>query len=531
MGQLDRVAIASRVFCIAAVLGLIGLAGVPNSIQSLIIVGIVCATAIYLTVATPLPAIWVVSSEALTVGLVIGLSLPGSQVLFPYLVLLALVAGLFQGLLGLSAVILADLVAVLVLPAAYNGMGGMHERVDLLAPWLLTALGGGLLGAWLNRVGLGPRAVTVDASYESAHRLLTQLRTVTRRLSAGLDPVGMSSELLSFVHDQLQDTQSAVFIRTDGDVFSPLSYRGDGAREALLPGDPVIDECWRRMEPTHTITSSGRADRRRWTVLPLRVGSRMIGVVVSASGSPSPPATVAKLMRKVDEHSMRIDTAMTFEEVRTMATADERRRLAREIHDGIAQEVASLGYVVDELVEDSVNPAHVEALQALRGELTRVVSELRLSIFDLRSELIPQAGLGAALSDYVRQVGSRSTMTVHLSLDEAATRLTGGVEAELFRIAQEAITNARKHSEARNLWVDCRVQPPFARIQVRDDGRGLRRGGDEDSFGMRIMQERASRIDARLDITAPQNGGPPKGTTVTITLGEDSSLALVREAL
>jgi len=257
----------------------------------------------------------------------------------------------------------------------------------------------------------------------------------------------------------------------------------------------------------------------------------MIGVVVSASGSPSPPATVAKLMRKVDEHSMRIDTAMTFEEVRTMATADERRRLAREIHDGIAQEVASLGYIVDELVDDSVNPAHVEALQALRGELTRVVSELRLSIFDLRSEIIPQAGLGAALSDYVRQVGSRSTMTVHLSLDEAATRLTGGVEAELFRISQEAITNARKHSQARNLWVDCRVQPPFARIQVRDDGRGLRRGGDEDSFGMRIMQERASRIDARLDITAPQNGGPPKGTTVTITLGEDSSLALVREAL
>ena len=53
-------------------------------------------------------------------------------------------------------------------------------------------------------------------------------------------------------------------------------------------------------------------------------------------------------------------------------------------------------------------------------------------------------------------------MTVHLSLDEAPTRLSPGVETELFRIAQEAITNARKHSQAENLWVDCWVRPPSA---------------------------------------------------------------------
>ena len=64
---------------------------------------------------------------------------------------------------------------------------------------------------------------------------------------------------------------------------------------------------------------------------------------------------------------------------------EERRRLAREIHDGIAQEIASLGYVVDELVAEERDGEQRERIFALRGELTRIVSELRLSIFDLRA--------------------------------------------------------------------------------------------------------------------------------------------------
>ncbi len=530
MDPLNRIAIAGRVFCLAAIVGLAGLAREPNTFQGVVLLAMLGATAIYVSLVTPLSPALIVSAEALSAGLVIGLGLPETVILLPYMVVLPLIAALSRGVVGLSAAVSAETLSIVLLPSVLVGLEAAPQRAEVLAPWLLTGLGAGLLGVWLRQRGLTPRSTVVDASYEAAHRLLTQLRTVTRRLSAGLDPVGMSSQLLTVVHDQLQDTQSAVFVRAEGDVFSPLSYRGTGAREALIPDHPVIDECWSRMEPAHTITSSGRADRRRWTVLPLRVGSRMVGVVISASADPPPAATVAELMRKLDEHSMRIDTALTFEEVRTLATADERRRLAREIHDGIAQEVASLGYVVDELVADSPNPAHVRALQGLRGELTRVVSELRLSIFDLRSEIIPQAGLGAALSDYVRQVGSRSKMTVHLTLDEAATRLTGGVEAELFRIAQEAITNARKHSEARNLWVDCWVRPPFAWIKVSDDGCGLPRASGDDSFGMRIMQERASRIDARLSIHPRQNGGAPPGTVVTVTLGEDSSLELVQEA-
>ncbi len=230
---------------------------------------------------------------------------------------------------------------------------------------------------------------------------------------------------------------------------------------------------------------------------------------------------IGQLMAAIDEHSLRLDTALTFDEVRTIAAAEERQRLAREIHDGVAQEVASLGYLVDDLVASATDETQRNKLRELRIELTKVVSDLRLSIFDLRSGVDATAGLGAALSDYVRRVGSRSEMTVHLTLDEAPDRLRRDVESELLRIAQEAITNARKHSGAENLWVNCRVHPPSVWLEIRDDGDGLGTGRD-DSYGIHIMRERAERISANLQIDGdPSRCG--RGTRVIVTLGELST--------
>jgi signal transduction histidine kinase len=149
--------------------------------------------------------------------------------------------------------------------------------------------------------------------------------------------------------------------------------------------------------------------------------------------------------------------------------------------------------------------------------LTRLVTELRLSIFDLRANVGASGGLGSALSEHARNVGRQSGITVHLTLNEAPNRLTPAVETELLRIAQEAITNARKHSAARNIWIECQVEPPAAHIQIRDDGRGLG-VGRHDSFGLKIMRERADRIGARLRFDCSPEGAPRGGTCVTITL-------------
>jgi signal transduction histidine kinase len=155
-----------------------------------------------------------------------------------------------------------------------------------------------------------------------------------------------------------------------------------------------------------------------------------------------------------------------------------------------------------------------------------LVAELRLSIVDLRSDITPTTSLVAALSQHVRRVGTYSTMTVHLSLDETSNRLPADVETELLRIAQEAIVNARKHSGAANLWVTARVHPPLAELYVEDDGCG-QGVGRADSYGLTIMRERADRIDASFAVTARPGGGTrvsvelaPRQQHIEITDGE-----------
>ncbi|MBY9073782.1 hypothetical protein K1X13_03000 [Nocardioides sp. WL0053] len=522
MNQLDRVTLASRVFCIAAVLGLTLLSRDGEVLFSLVVVATVAMTAVYVSLVTELRGIWVVAFEALVTGLVIGSAPPGGVVLLPYLVVLSLIAGITRGLVGLATVMTAELATVLALPMLFAEVEGLQARSEVFAPWLLTSLGAGLLGAWLREIGKAPLPVS-DPSYESARRLLTQLRTVARRLSAGLDPVSLASQMLATVHETTGTSGSAVFVRVDGGLLTPLSYRGEGANERLHPELAVVGRCWTEMVPCDAAVAGPESAPRRLAAFPLRVGSRMIGVLLADVPELLDRASTADLMRELDAQSIRLDTALAFEEVRSLATVEERRRLAREIHDGIAQEVASLGYLVDDLTATAESEDQRARLSALRGELTRVVSELRLSIFDLRSDVVASTGLGAALSDYLHSVGARSDLTVHLTLDEAPTRLRAETETELLRIAQEAVTNARKHTDARNIWVNCRVQPPFASLEIRDDGGGLGTARP-DSYGLRIMRERAERVDARLAISEHHDLPGPGGTVVTVTLGTEHAL-------
>jgi signal transduction histidine kinase len=176
-----------------------------------------------------------------------------------------------------------------------------------------------------------------------------------------------------------------------------------------------------------------------------------------------------------------------------------------------------VGYGIDNalavLPDEAV--AAAEELRTLRNEVTRVITELRLSLFELRSEVDRHGGLTAAIAEYARAVGASAGLRVHLSLDESTARLPAATEAELLRIAQEAITNARKHAGAANLWVTCAVDPPFAQIEVSDDGHGISDQRPDGRYGLAIMAERAERIRGRLEIT-PRN---PNGTRVAVLLG------------
>ena len=340
--------------------------------------------------------------------------------------------------------------------------------------------------------------------YRAAHRLLTRLQAISRQLPAGLDEVALAQQTLEELHRDAPSQRSVLLFNQD-DRFVPYAIKGcerspfpeipPGVIEAVRDGKPIAGKG---------LVSYGPQQE---AVIPLTLGSSLVGIAALQNDSqPFDHAVLKTAVRKAHESALRIDSGRLFTDVREAATTEERRRLAREIHDGIAQELASVGYALDALVADLQGTDDQQFADEIRAEVRRIISELRLSIFDLRADIQPGVGLGAALTSYVQQAGTAAGLTVHLVIDEGHNRLSLPQETELLRIVQEAVTNVRRHAQADNLWVTYRGDPPGAFLKVADDGHGMD-SPRNDSFGLDIMQERADRIGAELSWRERDGGG------------------------
>jgi len=144
-----------------------------------------------------------------------------------------------------------------------------------------------------------------------------------------------------------------------------------------------------------------------------------------------------------------------------------------------------------------------------------VLREVRQSVSGLRTDLRSELSVGETVTVLAAQLEASNPFRVHVDVCETGTRLPQDAEAQLVRIAQEALNNARKHAAPENVWVNCHIAPPTARLEIRDDGIGLgaRREG---SHGLTIMGERAAQIGARLTMTS---GADHRGTVVLVEMG------------
>ena len=201
--------------------------------------------------------------------------------------------------------------------------------------------------------------------------------------------------------------------------------------------------------------------------------------------------------------------------LRELAVVDERERIARELHDGIAQ---VLGYVntksqaVDAYLEAGrVDEARVQ-LTELGTAARAVYVDVRESIIGLRGPIEPGQGLGTALAAHARRVAEASKFGLELEIDPTteSLRLDAEAEANLYRIVQEALTNVRKHASARRVRLATRIDSGVLKVTVADDGRGVPAGAaasDKPGYGLRAMRERAARIGARLQVMGQVGGG------------------------
>jgi signal transduction histidine kinase len=423
-----------------------------------------------------------------------------------------------MGLLGLASV-------GLVAAGAVDGHLGDPTYGLAAVEWVVIAgLSAGFMSAVQRRM---PRPPTPPPPpYAEATRLLTQLRTVARRLpGATLDPGGIAEHLIEEARAIAPIDRAAVLSGSGGGHLVVLAQSASDRVdwETSLDADSAIAEAWASQQPHISPRSQSRsagAGRDVTSlVLPLVAGVRTVGILAleaDRAGAFHGPV-VARMAALAEPAALRLEAALLFDDVRSLATNEERQRLAREIHDGIAQELVIIGYGIDNVIGALPEGADesVAELYQLRSEVTRVIEELRLSLFELRSEVDRQGGLTAAVADYARTVGAAGGLRVHLSIEETPARLPASIEAELMRIAQEAINNARRHSTAENLWVSVDVDPPYARIEIADDGTGIGPHRTEGRLGLAIMAERAQRIRGQLHISPRKEGG----TSVAVVLG------------
>jgi two-component system sensor kinase FixL len=196
--------------------------------------------------------------------------------------------------------------------------------------------------------------------------------------------------------------------------------------------------------------------------------------------------------------------------------AREQRQIGQELHDGVGQVLTGLGLMAQSLAERlPVSTAEKGIALRLSAGLTSVHQEVR----ELSRGLVPvhleSRGLAAALENLAAQTAEASGVEVTAECPKWVELPEHGTGTQLFRIAQEAVSNALRHGRPRHIRVTLLDEPNSLRLRIRDDGIGIRGEPDQqDGLGLRIMQYRAGAIGGALHIAAAPGGG----TVVTCTL-------------
>jgi signal transduction histidine kinase len=207
---------------------------------------------------------------------------------------------------------------------------------------------------------------------------------------------------------------------------------------------------------------------------------------------------------------------------------DERKRLARNLHDGPTQVVAAVIMrlqFIRKLLERK--PAMVDAELVEAGTLAeQAMRQLRTMLFELRPVVLETQGLIPALEAYARRLTETERFTVHLDVQDNVPRLRREAEAAIFAVVQEAIGNAKKYAQAKNMWIGLRLLGGQLQINVRDDGQGfevdtmLPEAEARGSLGMIHMRESAGLLQGTFTLRST----PGEGATIELLVPLEPNL-------
>jgi two-component system sensor histidine kinase UhpB len=193
------------------------------------------------------------------------------------------------------------------------------------------------------------------------------------------------------------------------------------------------------------------------------------------------------------------------------AQEEERRRVARDLHDEVNQALTALLLRVEAAAQHAPPELRAE-LDETKQLANQAMRELLALARQLRPAALDDHGLAAALAGHVREHDRRGPAKARLELDPALHELPQEVELVIYRVAQEALTNAARHSGAKRIDVSLGRMDSRVLLEVSDDGSGFAFAEEEKGLGLSGMRERALLVDGTLEI----DSRPGRGTTVRL---------------
>jgi signal transduction histidine kinase len=192
---------------------------------------------------------------------------------------------------------------------------------------------------------------------------------------------------------------------------------------------------------------------------------------------------------------------------------EERRRIRRDLHDGLGPALAGLTFTIDaarNLAESDLTRAD-ELLASATDQIQSLIADVRRLIYGLRPPTLDELGLVASLRGLASHDGSDGPR-IHVDAPDVLPPLDAAVEVAAYRIVQEAVTNVARHAHARRCTIRIVLEPAALLLDVTDDGRGFadRRAG----VGLQAMRERALELGGTYDVSST----PGVGTTVSVRL-------------
>ncbi|MBK5222395.1 MAG: GAF domain-containing sensor histidine kinase [Acidimicrobiia bacterium] len=355
-----------------------------------------------------------------------------------------------------------------------------------------------------------------------ANALLFSLHRVAQTLPASLDFDEVLDSTVQRLRGLLDFDAAAVLIADDTDGTWHVARReglrlGDRLSESELPGVLRTVAERRELVVRNELSNAhpGLAPSMGSGIYaPLTARGALIGLV-SLEHKDERHFTqrdVELINGFVEPVALAIDNARWFMRLRTVGADEERTRIARELHDRIGQSLAYLAFELDRIVSAQARGAEIgPSLDQLRDDVRGVIGEVRDTLYDLRTDVSDNQDLADTLDQFIQRVKDRTGLEITLYADRGP-RLPILQEREMWRIAQEALTNVERHAKASRVRVLWRCNGQAAALEIADDGAGfpVGRSGRLDSYGIMGMRERAASIGATLDVLSE----PGKGTRV-----------------